>query len=200
MKKTSIEPAPAAINNPLTLRRVGIDTYRENVAYIHRACAVYRAEGFQALSKIRVFSGDKQLLATVNVVDDQNIVTPGQLGLSEQAFAQFAVAEGAHLGVAHAERPISMDAVRRKIAGERLSERDYRSIINDIAQHHYAKTDIAAFVVATAQNELDHEEVLFLTQAMVDSGERINWRERLVADKHCIGGIPGNRKIGRAHV
>jgi thymidine phosphorylase len=193
MKKKSIEPAPPAANNALTLRRVGIDTYRENVAYMHRDCAVYRAEGFQALSKIKVFSGDKHLLATVNVVDDQNIVTPGQLGLSEQTFAQLDVAEGAHLGVAHAERPISMDAVRRKIAGERLTERDYRNIISDIAKHHYAKTEIAAFVVATAQNELDREEVLFLTEAMVATGERIDWHERLVADKHCIGGIPGNR-------
>jgi thymidine phosphorylase len=28
---------------------------------------------------------------------------------------------------------------------------------------------------------------------MVDSGERLSWGEDLVADKHCIGGIPGNR-------
>ena len=38
----------------LALRRVAIDTWRENVAYLHRDCAVYRAEGFQALSKIEV--------------------------------------------------------------------------------------------------------------------------------------------------
>ena len=28
---------------------------------------------------------------------------------------------------------------------------------------------------------------------MVDSGERLDWQEPIVADKHCIGGIPGNR-------
>jgi thymidine phosphorylase len=28
---------------------------------------------------------------------------------------------------------------------------------------------------------------------MLNSGERLNWAEPLVADKHCIGGIPGNR-------
>jgi thymidine phosphorylase len=145
MKKTLNEFIPPATNNTLRLRRVGIDTYRENVAYLHRDCAVYRAEGFQALSKIKVLCGDKQLLATVNVVDDSAIVTPGQLGLSEQAFAQLGVAEGVHLGVTHAERPTSMDAVRRKIAGERLTESDFRNIISDIAKHHYAKTEIAAF-------------------------------------------------------
>ena len=38
----------------LRLKRVAIDTYRENVAYLHRECDIYRAEGFQALSKVEV--------------------------------------------------------------------------------------------------------------------------------------------------
>ena len=44
-------PDTASTHPPATslaLRRVGIDTYRENVAYLHRDCAIYRAEGFQA--------------------------------------------------------------------------------------------------------------------------------------------------------
>ena len=40
---------------------------------------------------------------------------------------------------------------------------------------------------------MEREEVLHLTRAMANSGERIDWHEPLVADKHCIGGIPGNR-------
>ena len=38
----------------LSLRQVRIDTYHENVAYMHRDCEVYRAEGFKALSKVEV--------------------------------------------------------------------------------------------------------------------------------------------------
>ena len=38
----------------LRLRRVAIDTYKENVAYLNGDCEIYRAEGFQALSKIKV--------------------------------------------------------------------------------------------------------------------------------------------------
>lgn len=72
----------------LRLRRVAIDTYRENVAYMHRECPVYRAEGFQALSKVEVGANGQRVLAVLNVVDDARIVAPGELGLSEQAFAQ----------------------------------------------------------------------------------------------------------------
>lgn len=48
-------------------------------------------------------------------------------------------------------------------------------------------------LVASSQSEFDRDEVLHLTRAMVESGERLDWREPLVVAKHCIGGIPGNR-------
>ena len=105
----------------LKLRRIAIDTYRENVVYLHRECEVYRAEGFQALSKVKICAGGKQILALLNVVDDNSIVTPADLGLSEEAFAKLGSKEGRLVSIEHAEPPASMDAVRRKIAGERLS-------------------------------------------------------------------------------
>jgi len=177
----------------LKVRQVGIDTYHENVAYLNRECSVYRAEGFQALSKIQVSNNGSKLLAVLNVVDDNSIVLPGELGLSQQAFNYLNVKEGTLVTVNHAEPPKSMDAVRRKINGERLNQVDFNEIAHDIAQTRYSKMEMAAFLVATGQNNLDRDEILFLTQAMLESGERMNWHESLVADKHCIGGIPGNR-------
>lgn len=177
----------------LKIRQVGIDTYHENVAYLNRECSIYRAEGFQALSKILVTTNGSVLLAVLNVVDDHSIVQPGELGLSQQAFNYLNVDEGTLVTVDHAEPPKSMDAVRRKINGERLNQSDFFDISNDIAETRYSKMEMAAFLVATGQNNLDRDELLYLTQAMLKSGERINWHEPLVADKHCIGGIPGNR-------
>lgn len=191
--------APLSADNPggpprsqLALRRVAIDTWRENVAYLHRDCAVYRAEGFQALSKIEVRANGRRILATVNVVDDAALVGCDELGLSEDAFAQLGVDNGHTVSVAQAEPPESMGALFRKIASERLTREDFGAIVRDIAEHRYSKIELTAFVVA-CQNELDREEVFFLTDAMVASGRRIDWHEPLVVDKHCIGGIPGNR-------
>ncbi len=177
----------------LRLKRVAIDTYRENVAYLHRDCAFYRAEGFQALSKIEIDIDGQRTLAVLNVVDDAAIVGPDELGLSETAFERLGAPEGTAVHISQAEPPASMDAVRRKIDGDRLSREEFHGIVQDIVAGRYAKTEMAAFLVACTQNGLDRDEVLYLTQAMLESGERLNWHERLVADKHCIGGIPGNR-------
>ena len=186
---TDTDLAPAK----LKLARLAIDTYRENVAYLHRDCAVYRAEGFQALSKVEVCADGRRILAVLNVVDDDSIVAPDELALSEEAFDLLGLAEGQGVTVDHAEPPASMEAVRRKIAGQRLSQVDFQAIVRDITESRYSKTEISAFLVASGQTDMDRDEVLYLTRAMVDSGERLDWDEPLVADKHCIGGIPGNR-------
>ena len=112
----------------LKLRRVAIDTYHENVAYLHRNCEIYRAEGFQALNKIEIHANGRRIIAVLNVVDDDNIVSTDELGLAEQAFKQLNYNEGHEVSIAHAGPPASMDAVRKKISGNRLTLDDYRKI------------------------------------------------------------------------
>ena len=192
----------------LRLRPVGIDTYHENVAYLHRDCEVYRAEGFKALSKIELHLNGQSILATLNVVDDKRLVDCHEVGLSKSAYLQLRQLNcppselsrpgGPHeatvmVTIAQAEPPASMGALQRKLRGERLNQEDLHAIVQDIAQHQYSKIELSAFLVATNRDELDREEVFFLTQAMVQAGRRLDWHEPMVVDKHCIGGIPGNR-------
>jgi len=184
---------PSKSRQTLKLRRIAIDTFRENVAYMHRDCEAYRAEGFQALAKIEIGAGRKRILAVLNVVDNGDIIAPDELGLSEQAFDQLGLKEERAVSVAHAEPPTSLAAVHRKIAGEVLSDREFLELARDIVDNRYSKMEMAAFLVSCSHSGLTREEVLSLTRAMVATGERLDWGEPLVADKHCIGGIPGNR-------
>ena len=177
----------------LSLRRMRIDTYHENVAYMHKDCEIYRAEGFKALSKVEVRTNGHSVLATLNVVDNGDLLACNELGLSDAAFKQLGLEPGELVTVSQADPPESIQALHRKLAGERLELDDFRAIIHDVAEHHYSKIELTAFVVATNRDELDREEVYFLTQAMIEAGRHLDWKERVVVDKHCIGGIPGNR-------
>ena len=190
---TKQKTSPQIEKNRLKIRRLGIDTYHENVAYLHRECEFYRAERFQALTKVEICANGNRILAVLNVIDDSSIVTTNELGLSEEAFERLSVDEGELVKFEHAEPPASMDAVRRKISGERLGQEDFDLIVSDITQSRYSKTEISAFLVASGQTGMDRDEILYLTQSMLQSGEQLDWNEPLVADKHCIGGIPGNR-------
>ncbi len=181
----------------LPIRRVGIDTWRESVVFLHRECPVVRAAGFQALAKVKVQANGQTLIAVLNVVDDEALCAPRELGLSEEAFRRLGVAPGHPARIEQAEPPPSIAALHRKIAGERLERHDLQAIVQDITAGRYSKIELAAFVVATNQFELDRDEVLHLTEAMIASGQRIDWQREVgagpVVDKHCIGGIPGNR-------
>lgn len=180
-------------NLDLKLKQVAIDTHLENVVYLNRDCLIYRIEGFQALSKVEVISDGQRITATLNVVDDPYIVGRDEIGLSEDAFRRFGVAAGAMACVRHAEKPASIGALFRKINGERLGRDDYHAIVKDISTGHYSKIELTAFLIATNNGELDRDEIYYLTDAMVASGRRLQWPEHMVVDKHCIGGIPGNR-------
>jgi thymidine phosphorylase len=198
---TPADGSAAGSTPPLTLRRLAIDTWRENVAYLRRDCPVVRAEGFQALAKVEVGANGSAILAVLNVVDDPALLGDCELGLSEEAFVRLGLADGAPVRIAHAEPPASLGALRRRIGGERLSQRDLQLIVGDIAARRYSHIELAAFVVATSQVALERDEVLWLTQAMAGVGRKLDWhgldgdggREHRVVDKHCIGGLPGNR-------
>ena len=179
----------------LKLKSVAIDTFKENVAYLHRDCPLYRTEGFQALMKIEIYikGNGTPVLAVLNIVDDSSIVDVNELGLSTQAFKQLGKEQGIKVRIAPAKPPVSLKAVHKKINGEHLNESEYSLICQDILENRYSKMEIAAFLVACSHNGLERQEVSFLTKAMVDSGKTLNWGESIVVDKHCIGGIPGNR-------
>ena len=49
------------------------------------------------------------------------------------------------------------------------------------------------FVLACALQRLDVDELAAFTQAMIDCGSSLRFDAPIVADKHCIGGVPGNR-------
>ncbi|MGY4417653.1 putative thymidine phosphorylase [Bradyrhizobium sp. JR6.1] len=52
--------------------------------------------------------------------------------------------------------------------------------------------EIAAFLIGSA-SFMTSGELLALVEAMARAGTQLRWPSPIVVDKHCIGGIPGNR-------
>ncbi|MBI3144639.1 MAG: thymidine phosphorylase family protein [Pseudogulbenkiania sp.] len=176
----------------LHLKWLGIDTYQEAVIYMRRDCEVCRSEGFEAQSRVRVTRNGVEIVATLNVVDS-SILAPHQAGLSSAAWHQLDGHEGETIRVQPMPPLESLVALRSKIYGNRLTELQMQSIINDVAKGRYPNIYLAAFVAACAGGRLDVEETVALTRAMVNAGQRLDWGRAPIADKHCVGGLPGNR-------
>ncbi|MDH4985094.1 thymidine phosphorylase family protein [Aminobacter anthyllidis] len=176
----------------LRLVRAGIDTYQQPVVYMHRDCHVCRSEGFTALTRVLARSGDRELVATLNVVVD-NRLDLDVAALSEAAWALLQPSPDAWALFSHPEPPASAPALRAKVFGQRLGETDFLAIMRDTVNNRLSDIELTAFVTACAGERLDNEETIALTKAMLAVGERIDWGSGAVLDKHCVGGLPGNR-------
>jgi thymidine phosphorylase len=186
-----VRASGARAPNVLTLRRLGIDTYQEWVLYMSVECPLCRSEGWDAQSRIQVNLGSRSIVATLNVVTS-DLLAPHEASLSEVAWRELEAAEGHDVTLAHPPPLDSLRHVRAKLYGGRVDEAGFTAIMRDITAGRYAAIEIATFVAACAGGRLTTEETTSLTRAMIAAGEQLTW-PGTVADKHSVGGLPGNR-------
>ncbi len=176
----------------LQARRAGIDTYQQPVAYMRSDCDVCRAEGFQSQAQVEVISNGRHLLAILHQVSS-SWLRNDEIALSESAWSLMGVAEGDELVVRHPPVLDSLAHLRTKLHGGRLDYVALRALMDDVSRGRVPDIHLASFVTLCAGNGLDFDETVALTRAMVDAGERLDWGTSPVVDKHCVGGLPGNR-------
>ena len=100
-----LDPAMnAASRPPLKIRRINLDTGRENVVVISRRSKALRPEVFRGFSRVELRCNGKVLLATLILTDD-GLVAPDEIGLAEPAFHRFAEPAGSLVTVTPAAPP-----------------------------------------------------------------------------------------------
>jgi thymidine phosphorylase len=179
----------------LHIRRLGIDTYQEPVVFIRADSHVCRSEGFESQSRVELHRNGTHIIATLNVVRPDSTIglALDEAGLSEAAWRIFGAAEREPIHISHPALVDSFSLVRAKIFGHAFTDAGLRCIVDDIAQGHYSNIEMAAFITACAGDRLSPEETVALTRAMVATGQRLRWSQPMIMDKHCVGGLPGNR-------
>lgn len=176
----------------LRIRRIPLDTFRENVAVLSVNCAALRPEAFQAFKRLEIVQDGRVLIASLDITHDTALVGPNEIGLADPAFRRMGLPEGTEVSISPARRPESLSSVGLKITGGTLSTHQIDEIVGDIAAYRYSSMEIAAFLVGCA-GFMTSKEVLDLTRAMAAAGTKLQWSSPMIVDKHCIGGIPGNR-------
>ena len=184
------KPATPPCN--LTARRLGIETLHEAHVFLRKDSFVSRAEGFSAHTRILVCHGDRSIIATLYHLTS-DLIGPTEIGLSESAWSRLGLNDGDDVSVGHAPPVESLSHVRSKVYGHPLNAHAFDEIVSDVAKGEYSSIHLSAFITACAARPLDLSEMRALTEAMVKVGDRLNWHTKPIADKHSIGGLPGNR-------
>jgi thymidine phosphorylase len=182
-------PAPPA----LRAKRLRLHTQHQAVVIMRTDCHVCRSEGLASRSQVLASSGGRAVQATLFQIEGNDLLAIDQIGLAETAWELLRIEEGAAVTITHAPALESLASVRRRIYGNRLDAAAVGSIVKDVAARRYTDVHLAAFLTATAALPLDEQETVDLAGAMVEVGDRLRWDVPIVVDKHCIGGLPGNR-------
>lgn len=179
-------------HSTLTLKYLGINTYKEPIIYMREDCYICKSEGFEAQARVRVQLNDRSVIATLNTIET-NLLRHNEASLSHYAWDLLSAKEGDKISIIHPKPLDSLSFIRSKIYGRELKSDETKRIIEDILSGQLSDIHIAMFIAASAGNQLSKREVFDLTKAMVDTGQRLTWPSPLVVDKHCVGGLPGNR-------
>jgi len=87
----------------------------------------------------------------------------------------------------------SLFFIKQKLKGKRLKKEEIKQIIKDVVNNVLSEAEISVFVAAMFNRGMVFEETKHLVEAILFSGNKMSFRNKFVVDKHCIGGIAGNR-------
>ena len=172
----------------LTTKLIDIGT-REVLLNIDDA----RGIGVLAGDRVHILNQKTGVSIAAFVDTTTSIVSQGVVGIYRITNDKLGVEEGSPVEVRLAERPTSLQFIRKKMDGARLNKDETLSIIKDVVNEDLTPAELTAYITACYINTLDMDEVEHLTRAMVETGERLTFHTHPIVDKHSIGGVPGNK-------
>lgn len=171
---------------------MGVGTFHEPVVYMRPDCFVCRSEGLALQPRVRITGNGQSFTAKLNHIQG-DLLNHGEAGLSEIAWVMLGADEPCEIVVSHSSPRESFGHVRAKLFGHTLLRSELDAIVRDIADSQYSDVELSAFLAGCVGERMDLEEIVSLTQAMVAAGQTLDWGLPTVVDKHCVGGLPGNR-------
>src|SRR5687767_686118 len=89
----------------------------------------------------------------------------------------------------------AIDIIRSKRDGEVLRRDAIQAVVRGVTDGSWPDYQVTAFLMATLLQGMTVEEATALTEAMVDSGQRLSWSDAIsppaigAVDKHSTGGV-----------
>lgn len=148
--------------------------------------------------ELGVYPGDRVLLrfSSTSIIASldttRKYVAKGEIGIYRDAQVH-GIKNKSPVFVSPTARPRSVEYIIKKMRGAELKKSEIYEIIGDIHNDRLSDSELGAFLTAVYIRGYTDSEVADVTRAMVEKGNSISWGNKIVVDKHSIGGVPGNR-------
>ncbi len=152
-------------------------------------------------SKLELKEGDRVIISSSEKIGRKfiavlmltdKLVNEGEVYIPHEVASEMDVSEGSYIRINLAPRPKSIDYIKKKMSGYKLTATEIKVIIEDIVYGRIGKPEIMAFALSQHYTGMDIDEIEYLTKAMIETGDVIEF-DVPTYDKHSIGGVPGNK-------
>jgi len=138
-----------------------------------------------------VLSNSKKVYAVVDIFP--RLVEKNEIGLSNEVSEILKLKNKTYVEVSASESSNVTYILRKKLSGEKLSKKEIEFLVSEIVHDNLTKAEIAYFAAAAKLQGMSIKEIVNLIKSMVKTGAKLKFKNKIVADKHSIGGIAGNR-------
>ena len=123
----------------------------------------------------------------------RSLVQKGEIGLFRDITNRYKIKKGELLELKLSGHALSLKVIHKKLDEKKITYEEVCSLVSDIARYRISDLELAFFIAsAFDKKNFSREEIYYLTKAISETGEMMKFGN-IVADKHSIGGIPGNR-------
>ena len=133
----------------------------------------------------------KEFSTSVNTIE--GVVEENEILVSAETKSKLGLKENESVDVNIAPSPKSIIYIKKKLQGKKLNEKEIYLIIEDIVKNNLSEPEVALFVSVMYEKGMTFKEIFSLIKAILNSGNQLKFKQKDLADKHSIGGIPGNR-------
>jgi AMP phosphorylase len=147
--------------------------------------------GIRGMSRVVIKAKEGKLTGIINITT--KIVEKGELGISESVGKILNLKDGEEVEVEVAKFPSSLQHIKNKLKGKKLSYEEIFEIVKDVVEGNLSEGEIASFVAALETKGMDLDEAASLSLAMVETGKKLDLKKKTVVDKHGVGGTAGDK-------
>lgn len=140
--------------------------------------------------RVLIKSNSGSLVAVVDLI--KGFIKKGEVALSEE-LRSFIKEHKGYVDILPAEFAEGSSILQNQAGCREYSAKDLEKIMSDIVNNRLTEAEISYFISTMVHCKASTQEIINLTKAIVKTGKRISWPYKIVADKHSIGGIAGNR-------
>jgi AMP phosphorylase len=174
----------------LTVKKIDVETGGMPVISLNEEFT--KANDISPMDRVLIKTSKGRVLVAA-VDTSEELIQPSEIGFFEDVWKRLKSNNGDLVTVTPVLKPESVKYIRKKMDKEELFDEEIHAIVKDIVDDRLLDVEMASFVSAAYMEGLSISETSALTKSIVETGGRLKLKKKRVLDKHCIGGVPGNR-------